>query len=79
MPKGVDDDLTTFSLDEVAALLRLKPNKIRQLARSGEIGSRKVGGTYTFDPKHIRNFKTAHETPALPANPHGLARAPRNR
>lgn len=60
--------------DEAAEYLRLKPEKLKQLARTKQIGHIRSGRTYIFPREAIVKWKTDHTVEPIPAaNPWGIS------
>ena len=52
-----------LTVDELAALLRLRPQAVRLMARRGEISYCRVLGRYRFTRKHVDELLARTEMP----------------
>jgi excisionase family DNA binding protein len=60
--------------DEAADYLRLTPNKLKQMARSKQIGHIRAGRDYIFPRSAIEAWKTENTVDPLPtSNPWGIS------
>jgi excisionase family DNA binding protein len=51
--------METFTVDELAAYLKLHAYTIRRLAREGKVPSFKAGGQWRFDKTEIEQWRKA--------------------
>lgn len=47
---------TTYTVREVARILKVTPNMVHKLARSGELGHTRVGDLYRFTEETLRVY-----------------------
>lgn len=55
------DEITLYTVDEAADLLRLHPQTVRNYLKAGRLRGRKVGIKWTITSTAIREY--LHETP----------------
>ncbi len=62
----MDGKLTNklLTVQQAAEFLNVKPDSVRYLRRTRQLGSLKVAGKVRFKPEHIEEYLDRHETPA---------------
>jgi hypothetical protein len=66
--------LAVYTLDEAAAILRVKPSWLQRRAAARDIPFAMLGGSYHFTADHLAAIVTQHEN--HPATPDHAAAAP---
>lgn len=73
---GAERDVRLYTAEEVAALLRVHPSLVRELARRGEIPCKRIGRLLRFPRERIEEWLTTPDPtprrgmlPAVPVQP----------
>ena len=69
--------LAIYTLDEAAAILRVKPSWLERQAAARKIPFTMLGGSYRFTADHLAAIVAQHEEPARPPNAFGAELPPR--
>ena len=69
--------LAIHTLDEAAAILRVKPSWLERQAASRKIPFTMLGGSYRFTTDHLTAIVAQHENRPAPPNPFATEPRPR--
>ncbi len=69
--------LAVYTLDEAAAILRVKPSWLERQAAARKIPFTMLGGSYRFTADHLAAIVAQHEN--QPASPSAITAGPRPR
>jgi excisionase family DNA binding protein len=64
MPNKITDVETVLSCFDTAYLLHISMDRLRELARTGKIGHRRVGNRYYFSADEINAYRGGKIVPA---------------
>ena len=70
--------LAIYTLDEAAAILRVKPSWLERQAAARKIPFTMLGGSYRFTADHLAAIVALHENRPAPQSPFTTKPRPRN-